>query len=100
MNTTISELKAQRRWVVWRLETVNKKLTKVPYQPKWRKAMANKLVLPPCSTQDLARTMQLCMDLGGTRLYIVLLSALVGFNPFSTMGGAAIRFPASISHRE
>ncbi len=41
MNTTIKELKTQRRWVLWRLETVNKKLTKVPYQPNGRKAMAN-----------------------------------------------------------
>ena len=55
--------------------------------------------MPPTgSTQDLARTpMQLCMDLGGTRLYIVLLSEAVGFNPFPTMRGRrAIRFPAII----
>jgi putative DNA primase/helicase len=37
----IAELKEQRRWVVWRLETVNGKLTKVPYQPNGRKAKAN-----------------------------------------------------------
>ncbi len=39
--TTIDDLKRQRRWVLWRLETVNEKLTKVPYQPSGRKAMAN-----------------------------------------------------------
>jgi hypothetical protein len=38
---TIADLKAQRRWVLWRLETVHGKLTKVPYQPSGRKAMAN-----------------------------------------------------------
>jgi hypothetical protein len=38
---TIAELQAQRRWVLWRLETVNGKQTKVPYQPSGRKAMAN-----------------------------------------------------------
>ncbi|HEX3738501.1 MAG TPA: hypothetical protein VHV29_02130 [Terriglobales bacterium] len=38
---TIDELKQQRRWVLWRLETVNGKQTKVPYQPSGRKAMAN-----------------------------------------------------------
>src|SRR5437660_659918 len=38
---TIEELKEQRRWVLWKLETVNGKLTKVPYQPNGRKAMAN-----------------------------------------------------------
>lgn len=38
---TLDELKQQRRWVLWRLETVNEKLTKVPYQPSGRKAMAN-----------------------------------------------------------
>ncbi len=38
---TIAELKLQRRWVLWRLETVNAKQTKVPYQPNGRKAMAN-----------------------------------------------------------
>jgi hypothetical protein len=41
MTLTIEELKAQRRWVLWRLETVNEKVTKVPYQPSGRKAMAN-----------------------------------------------------------
>lgn len=38
---TIDELKGQKRWVLWRLETVNAKETKVPYQPSGRKAMAN-----------------------------------------------------------
>jgi|ERR1035437_3953760 primase-polymerase (primpol)-like protein len=38
---TLEELKAQRRWVLWKLETVHEKLTKVPYQPSGRKAMAN-----------------------------------------------------------
>ncbi len=38
---TLDELKQQRRWVLWRLETVNEKVTKVPYQPSGRKAMAN-----------------------------------------------------------
>src|SRR5690242_12693458 len=38
---TIEELKQQRRWVLWKLETVNGKQTKVPYQPNGRKAMAN-----------------------------------------------------------
>jgi hypothetical protein len=37
----LDDLKQQRRWVLWRLETVNAKLTKVPYQPSGRKAMAN-----------------------------------------------------------
>lgn len=39
--TTIDDLKQQRRWVLWRLETVHEKLTKVPYQTNGRKAMAN-----------------------------------------------------------
>jgi primase-polymerase (primpol)-like protein len=38
---TIDELKSQRRWVLWRLETIHEKQTKVPYQPTGRKAMAN-----------------------------------------------------------
>src|SRR5579871_5002260 len=38
---TITELQRQRRWVLWRLETINGKQTKVPYQPSGRKAMAN-----------------------------------------------------------
>lgn len=38
---TIAELKQQKRWVLWRLETVNGKQTKVPYQVSGRKAMAN-----------------------------------------------------------
>jgi len=38
---TLDELKEQRRWVLWRLQEVNGKLTKVPYQPSGRKAMAN-----------------------------------------------------------
>jgi hypothetical protein len=38
---TLDELKQQRRWVLWRLETVHGKQTKVPYQPSGRKAMAN-----------------------------------------------------------
>lgn len=38
---TLDELKQQRRWVLWRLETVKGKQTKVPYQPSGRKAMAN-----------------------------------------------------------
>jgi hypothetical protein len=38
---TLQELKQQRRWVLWRLETVNAKPTKIPYQPNGRKAMAN-----------------------------------------------------------
>lgn len=37
----IEELKAQRRWVLWRLQEVHGKMTKVPYQPSGRKAMAN-----------------------------------------------------------
>src|ERR1700733_14529763 len=41
VSITIDDLKAQRRWMLWRLETVNEKLTKVPYQPNGRKAMAN-----------------------------------------------------------
>ncbi len=36
-----SELQQQRRWVLWKLEVVNGKETKVPYQPSGRKAMAN-----------------------------------------------------------
>jgi hypothetical protein len=39
---TIQELQQQPRWVVWRLETVNGKLTKVPYQPNGSKAAANR----------------------------------------------------------
>lgn len=38
---TIDELKQQRRWVLWKLETVDEKQTKVPYQPSGRKAKAN-----------------------------------------------------------
>ncbi len=38
MRVTIGELKQQRRWVLWRLETVNGKPTKVPYQPSGYKA--------------------------------------------------------------
>src|SRR5271157_2759455 len=38
---TIDELKQERRWVCWKLETVNGKQTKVPYQPTGRKAAAN-----------------------------------------------------------
>jgi AAA domain len=38
---TVDELQQQRRWILWKLETVNGKLTKVPYQPSGRKAMAN-----------------------------------------------------------
>lgn len=38
---TIQELQQQRRWVLWKLETVHGKQTKVPYQPSGRKAMAN-----------------------------------------------------------
>ena len=38
---TLDELKEQRRWVLWRLETVHGKQTKVPYRPDGRKAMAN-----------------------------------------------------------
>ena len=38
---TIEELKAQRRWVLWRLQEVHGKMTKVPYRPSGRKAMAN-----------------------------------------------------------
>jgi putative DNA primase/helicase len=39
--TTLDNLKEQRRWVLWRLETVHGKQTKIPYQPSGRKAMAN-----------------------------------------------------------
>jgi hypothetical protein len=38
---TIDDLKVQRRWVLWRLEMVKGKETKVPYQPNGRKAMTN-----------------------------------------------------------
>ncbi len=38
---TIAELQQQKRWVNWKLETVNDKLTKVPYQPNGRKAKSN-----------------------------------------------------------
>jgi NrS-1 polymerase HBD domain/AAA domain len=38
---TFDKLKQQPRWVLWKLETVREKLTKVPYQPSGRKAMAN-----------------------------------------------------------
>jgi len=39
--TIEDDLKQQRRWVLWRLEIVKGKQTKVPYQPNGRKAMAN-----------------------------------------------------------
>lgn len=38
---SISQLKEQRRWMLWKLETIGGKQTKVPYQPSGRKAMAN-----------------------------------------------------------
>jgi primase/DNA polymerase family protein/AAA domain-containing protein len=38
---TITELQEQKRWVLWKLETVKDKQTKVPYQPNGRKAKAN-----------------------------------------------------------
>jgi hypothetical protein len=37
MALTIEDLKRQRRWILWRLETVNKE-TKVPYRPNGYKA--------------------------------------------------------------
>ena len=37
----IDELKRERRWVLWRLEEVSGKKTKVPYQPNGRKAKSN-----------------------------------------------------------
>jgi hypothetical protein len=36
--TTILELKQQKRWVLWKLEVVNGKQTKVPYRPNGHKA--------------------------------------------------------------
>ena len=39
--TTMADLKAQRRGVLWKSETVHGKQTKVPYQPSGPKAMAN-----------------------------------------------------------
>jgi hypothetical protein len=39
---TINELKTQRRWVLWRLEEVHAKLTKVPYRPDGRKASTDR----------------------------------------------------------
>lgn len=41
MTMTIEDLKKQRRWVLWRLEPVNGKDTKVPYQPTGQKARTN-----------------------------------------------------------
>jgi hypothetical protein len=38
---TIDELKTQKRWVMWRSETVGGKQTKVPYQIDGRKAQSN-----------------------------------------------------------
>lgn len=38
MTLTIADLKLQRRWLLWKLETVNGKETKVPYSPKGYKA--------------------------------------------------------------
>jgi AAA domain len=38
---TLEELKSQKRWLLWRLEVVNGKETKVPYQVTGRRAMAN-----------------------------------------------------------
>ena len=40
MAVSIQDLQKQRRWILWRLETVNGKQTKVPYQPNGRRAMA------------------------------------------------------------
>ena len=37
---TIEALKAQRRWVLWRLEKRDGKETKVPYQPNGHKALS------------------------------------------------------------
>jgi len=37
-NLSIEDLKLQRRWILWRLEKVNGKETKVPYQPNGYKA--------------------------------------------------------------
>ena len=39
--TTIDELKEQRRWVCWKLETVSDKQTKVPYTVNGRKASSD-----------------------------------------------------------
>lgn len=41
MTLTIDALKAQRRWVLWRLETRDGKTTKVPYQRNGRKASSD-----------------------------------------------------------
>lgn len=41
MPLSIEDLKKQRRWVLWKLEHVGEKDTKVPYQPNGRKAMSN-----------------------------------------------------------
>ncbi len=38
---TLDELKGQRRWVLWKLENLGGKETKVPYQVSGRKAQAN-----------------------------------------------------------
>src|ERR1700674_1718319 len=38
---TIAELQLQKRWVLWKLQVVNGKETKVPYSPSGRHAMAN-----------------------------------------------------------
>lgn len=39
---TIEELKKERRWVLWRMQTVGGKPTKVPYQPDGRKAASSR----------------------------------------------------------
>ncbi len=41
MSITIADLKKHKRWVLWRLERVNGKDTKVPYQISGRKALTN-----------------------------------------------------------
>src|ERR1700674_550959 len=38
---TIAELELQKRWLLWKLQVVNGKETKVPYSPSGRHAMAN-----------------------------------------------------------
>lgn len=69
---TLDELKLQRRWVLWRLETVNGKQTKVPYQPNGRKAMANN----PATWSTHAECMAVASSFSGVG--VVLGNGIIG----------------------
>jgi AAA domain len=69
---TIHELQQQRRWVLWRLETVNGKETKIPYQSDGRKAKAN----DPATWSTHAECMTVVSGFSGVG--VVLGSGIVG----------------------